>query len=163
VAVTDHNTIAGAREANAAAPDLVIIGEEVRSRDGEIIGIFLSEPVPPDLPALETARRIRAQGGAVYLPHPLDPNRFGLQRRALVELLAMELVDAFEVHNAACRNPRSNPEAAALARELGLPGVAGSDAHTPAHLGRAITLLEEFDDAAGFRAALATARMEIAG
>ena len=72
VAVTDHNTIRGALAVKEMAPFLVIVGAEIRSREGEIIGLFLSDEVPPDLSAQETIERIRAQDGLVSLPHPLD-------------------------------------------------------------------------------------------
>ena len=71
VFITDHNEISAA----AAASDLgvrVIVGEEIRTPDGDIIGLFLTERVPYVLPVAEVVARIRSQGGLVYAPHPFD-------------------------------------------------------------------------------------------
>ena len=71
IAVTDHNEIEGALEARAYAPAHVIVGEEIRCEGNtELIGLFLTERIPPGLSVEETAERIRAQGGLVYAPHP---------------------------------------------------------------------------------------------
>ena len=73
VAVTDHDSLRGSLEFAAELPDLIIVpGSEIRSAEGEIIGLFLSEDVPPGLTAPETMRRIREQGGLVLMPHPFD-------------------------------------------------------------------------------------------
>jgi hypothetical protein len=69
VAVTDHNTIRGGLSVRELASDVtVIVGEEIRSSDGEILGLFLTEDVPAGLPAEETIARIRDQGGVVGVP-----------------------------------------------------------------------------------------------
>ncbi len=141
-AVTDHNTIRGALAVKeiapclpAVRPFLVIVGAEIRSREGEIIGLFLSEEVPPGLSAQETIERIRAQGGAVSLPHPLDRFRGGVGAEGLARLAP--LVDIVEVMNARTTVHRDNDEAASLAKEHGLVAVAVSDAHSPREIGRA--------------------------
>ena len=72
IAVTDHNTIRGALLARELADFKVIVGEEVKSSQGDIIGLFLSEEVPKGLSPLETVRRIKGQGGLVLVPHPFD-------------------------------------------------------------------------------------------
>ena len=135
VAVTDHNTIRGALAVKKVAPFQVIVGAEIRSREGEIIGLFLSEEVPPGLSAQETIERIRAQGGAVSLPHPLDRFRGGVGAEGLAHLAP--LVDIVEVMNARTTLARDNDEAARLAEEHGLVKVAVSDAHSPWEIGRA--------------------------
>ncbi|MEJ2320059.1 MAG: PHP domain-containing protein [Gemmatimonadales bacterium] len=71
IAVTDHGEIDGALEARELAPDLVIVGEEIRCRGRtELIGLFLSERIPMGLPIEEVVERIRDQDGVVYAPHP---------------------------------------------------------------------------------------------
>ncbi|HEX5506865.1 MAG TPA: PHP domain-containing protein, partial [Thermomicrobiales bacterium] len=102
IAVTDHNTLAGGLEAVALAPAgfTVIPGEEVKSSEGEIIGLFLREEIPAGLSPEETAARIRAQDGIVVVPHPFDPIRTSpLKTPALERLVAAGLVDAIEVLN----------------------------------------------------------------
>ncbi len=75
VAITDHNTIAGAQAFHAQAPDRFLVGEEIKSRQGEVIGLFLEEEVPAGLTLQETIDRIRDQGGLVGASHPLDSQR----------------------------------------------------------------------------------------
>lgn len=148
VAVTDHNTIRGALAVREITPFRVIVGEEIRSAEGEIIGLFLSEEVPPMLGARETIDRIRAQGGLVSLPHPLDRFRGGVGAAGLARLAP--LVDIVEVMNARITLSRDNDEAARLAEEHGLVGVAVSDAHSPWELGRAWVEAPPFDAPEGF-------------
>lgn len=134
VAVTDHNTIRGALAVKESAPFRVIVGAEIRSAEGEIIGLFLSGEVPPGLSAQETIERIRAQGGLVSLPHPTDRFRGGVGAEGLARLAP--LVDIVEVMNARTTVRRDNEEATRLAKEHGLVAVAVSDAHSPWEIGR---------------------------
>ncbi len=90
-AITDHNTIRGALVARELADFPVIIGEEVKTTDGEILGLFLSEDVPRDLPASETIARIKHQGGIVGVPHPFDS-----LRSALLEDVMLGLIDQID-------------------------------------------------------------------
>jgi predicted metal-dependent phosphoesterase TrpH len=146
LAITDHEHIEGAqRAAQVAPPDLqVIVGEEVKSRDGDIIGLFLDEVVPPGLSAPETAAAIHEQGGLVGLPHPFDSFRHsGGSQAAEAEAKLEELagvIDYVEVHNARAYRD-ANPRAAAFAHRHGLPGTASSDAHSLTELGVASTVL----------------------
>ncbi len=136
IAVTDHNLIEGALRLRDVAPFTVIIGEEVRTREGEIIGLFLSEAVPPDLTPEETVERIEAQGGIVYVPHPFDRIRPShLKAAALLRVLPS--VDAVEVINSRTTLPWDNWRAERFARKHALPRGAGSDAHLPREIGQA--------------------------
>lgn len=140
IAITDHNSLAGGIEAAALAPEgfVVIPGAEVKSSEGEIIGLFLHEDVPPGLTPEETATRIREQHGVVVIPHPFDPLRRGpLLAPALHRLVAAGLVDAVEVLNARMALRGHNARGAAYALKTGLPGTAGSDAHSRSEYGRA--------------------------
>ena len=97
--ITDHNAIAGAVELADRLPCRVVVGEELRTAAGEIIGLFLTERVPSGVGHVEAARAIRGQGGLVYVPHPFDPMRRNLSEPALRELAELGLIDAIEVHN----------------------------------------------------------------
>ena len=152
VAVTDHNTIRGALAVREIAPFTVIVGEEIRSSEGEIIGLFLSEEVPAGLPARETIERIRAQSGLVSLPHPLDRFRGGVGAAGLARLAP--LVDIVEVMNARTTVGRDNDQAARLAAEHSLAGVAVSDAHSPWELGRSYVEAPAFEGPQEFLEAL---------
>jgi predicted metal-dependent phosphoesterase TrpH len=140
--ITDHNEIHGALALRDRAPELILVGEEVKTREGvDIIGIFLSELIPKGTPALETCQRIREQGGVVYVPHPFDTRRSG--GGALLEGL-VEWIDAVEVHNA--RSSRSrNRQAEAWAEAHGKAKGAGSDAHSLREIGRGVVRVPPFE------------------
>ena len=153
LAITDHDEIDGALALSRSAPFPVIVGEEVDVGDGEIIGLFLREWIPPGLGPVETIARIRAQGGLVYIPHPFDSHRYPLPERDLLSLL--HEVDAIEVLNARVTVPAFNERAGRFAQEHGLPGGAGSDAHSPGEIGRAYVEMDPFVDRDSFLTSLA--------
>jgi len=154
--ITDHNRIDGALRCRDIDPELVIVGEEVRTREGvDIIGILLTDQIPRGTPAVETCERIREQGGVVYVPHPFDKRRAGGGR--LLEALA-DLIDVVEAHNARS-SPSRNREAAAWAASRGKPVGAGSDAHTLHEIGRGVVEVPPFEASRdSLLAALAGAR-----
>jgi predicted metal-dependent phosphoesterase TrpH len=144
IVVTDHNEIEGALAMREMDPELVIVGEEVKTAEGfDVIGIFLTELIPKGTPARETCERIRGQGGVVYLPHPFDGSRSGGER--LLNELA-DQIDVVEVHNARCFPPSLNDRALEWAREKGKLMGAGSDAHTVAELGRGYVEVPPFEN-----------------
>jgi len=157
VCVTDHNVTHAA--AAAAQRDLgvrIIIGEEIRTPDGDVIGLFLTERIPYVLPLAEVIGRIRAQGALVYVPHPFDQVRSSLGR-VLPGLCAAGAVDVIEVFNAKIADQALNARAAALADEFALPGGAGSDAHDAPGVGAAYLEMPDFDGPASFLSALGRA------
>ena len=154
VAITDHNTIAGALALLEMAPDLVIVGEEIRTNVGEIIAYFLEEEVPKGLPLQESIARVREQGGVVGVPHPLDRLRREALGRATL-LTIIEQVDLLEVFNARTVFPSDNRRALSLARERGLLATASSDAHTACEIGRAYVEMPAFNNKEEFLRSLA--------
>ena len=76
--ITDHNAIEARRNLPASLPCRVIVGEELRTHAGEIIGLFLTERIPTGVPPRRPRELIREQGGVVYIPHPFDPMRRNL-------------------------------------------------------------------------------------
>jgi predicted metal-dependent phosphoesterase TrpH len=157
LAITDHDAIEGALALSRMAPFQVIVGEEVNVGEGEIIGLFLQELIPPKLGAAETIARIRAQGGLVYIPHPFDNHRCPLPESVLRSLL--HEVDAIEVLNARVTVPALNERAAQFAQEHAIPGGAGSDAHSPGEIGRAFVEMKPFVDRDSFLTSLARGRI----
>jgi predicted metal-dependent phosphoesterase TrpH len=158
MAITDHDAIEGAWEAAALAPGAIIIGEEIHTSRGEIIGLFLQDYVPPRLSPRETIERIHQQGGLVYIPHPTDRVRGStLAPDALLAVLPQ--VDLIEGYNARAMCGWVNRRAMVLARRHGLPVGAGSDAHRAADVGLAYLEMPPFRDAQGFLAALAEGRI----
>lgn len=157
--ITDHGTTNGAVELADRLPCRVVVGQEVRTGAGEVIGLFLTERLPAGLSARQAAVRIRDQGGLVYIPHPFDPMRSCLAEPELLALIDEGLVDAVEVFNAKTSLPSLNRRAAELADAHGLAAGAGSDAHVPEAIGAAYLELPDFDGPASFLAALADARV----
>jgi predicted metal-dependent phosphoesterase TrpH len=150
VAITDHNEISGAFEVKRIAPFKVIVGEEILSNQGEIIGYFLTEKIPPRLSPEETVARIKAQGGLVCIPHPFDLLRSGtkIHKQALEEILPN--IDLIEVFNSKTVLLRYSQRALELAQKRGLPGTAGSDAHVVREIGSTYMEIPEFNDTEQF-------------
>jgi predicted metal-dependent phosphoesterase TrpH len=154
LAVTDHDTISGALEVKRIAPFTVIIGEEVLTSCGEIIGLFLTEEIPRRLSPEETVARIKSQGGLVCIPHPFDRFRphSRLRRNALEKVIPD--IDLIEVFNSRTFLSQDSARALQFAQTHGLPGTVGSDAHVVREIGRSFMELPEFNDAEQFRLAL---------
>ncbi|MBI2760106.1 MAG: PHP domain-containing protein, partial [Chloroflexi bacterium] len=136
VAVSDHNTMVGAFEVAEIAPFRVILSEEIKSSEGEIIGWFLREPVAKGMTPEDTVRAIREQGGLVCVPHPFDRlRRSPLTTAALLRILPD--VDAVEAFNSRTSLRADNRRSAAFVREHGKVASAGSDAHWHPEIGTA--------------------------
>jgi predicted metal-dependent phosphoesterase TrpH len=158
IAVTDHNTFQGALEASDLAPELIILGEEVMTTQGELLAYFLREEIPAGLHPRETISLIRDQNGIVSVAHPFDRFRSGSWSEAdLLEILPW--VDAVEGLNARCFFPGGNLRADRFAAQHHLGRTAGSDSHHPVEVGRAGLLIAPFDRADQFRDHLASARL----
>ena len=157
VCITDHNAIDGANELRDRLDCRVIVGEELRTAAGEIIGLFLTERVPMGISHLDAARSIRDQGGVVYVPHPFDPMRRNISEAALHELAEADLIDVVEVLNAKTSLPSLNRRATEFAAEFGIVAGAGSDGHVPDALGAAYVEMGDFDTPIEVLASLATA------
>ena len=143
VIVSDHNSIAGARESHGIDPELVIVGEEIMTTKGEILAAFVKEEVPPDLTPLETINILKEQGAFISVSHPFDELRKGgWMEHDLLEILP--LVDAIEVYNSRCMLPRFNRRAELFAQKHNIAGTVGSDAHAAFEVGRSLLLLDQF-------------------
>src|SRR5512138_2884174 len=144
VVVTDHNTTAGARVAQALDPERVIVGEEIMTTHGEILASFVSEEIPNGLSPREAIRRLKDQGAFISVSHPFDRRRKGhWEEKDLLEILPQ--VDAVEVYNSRCMQPHFNDLARQFAEKHNIPGTVGSDAHAAFELGRSLMLLETFE------------------
>ena len=152
-AVSDHNNIVGAREVAKIAPFKVIIAEEIKSSEGQIIGLFLNEGIPKGLTPEDTVRAIRAQGGLVCVPHPFDRLRGSVLKTAALLRIVHE-VDIVEVFNARTTLQADNRRAEDFAREHGKLRSAGSDAHWAPEIGTTWVAMPDFDGPEQFLAAL---------
>jgi predicted metal-dependent phosphoesterase TrpH len=156
--ICDHDRIEGALRMRERAPERILVGEEVKTREGpDVIGVLLTELIPARTPIRETCERIRAQGGVVYVPHPYDTRRSGAGR--LLDEIA-DLVDVVEVHNARTFRPGLNELGERWALERGVLRGAGSDAHTLAEIGAAYVEVPPFEPTReSFLAALRAGRV----
>ncbi len=161
-AVSDHNNIDGAlavrRLAAYKGALKVIIAEEIRSTEGEIIGYFLKEAVAKGLTPEETVRAIREQGGIVGVPHPFDRYRGSAIRVAALSRIVDD-VDVIEVFNARNIKQEDNLRALRYAREHGLLESAGSDAHVHTEIGSAWVEMPDFDTPEEFLESLRQGRV----
>jgi predicted metal-dependent phosphoesterase TrpH len=133
-----------------------VVGEEITTTDGELIGLFLQNRISPGLPARQTALEIKDQGGLVYLQHPYDPFRRHLSEEAIEGL--SDLIDIVEVFNARS-DEKTNRRAAELREVLGAAPGAGSDAHTLRELGSVYVEMKDFDGPQDFLRNLRGARI----
>lgn len=155
IALTDHNTVEGALALAKMAPVLAIIGEEAKTREGEVIGLFITGRIPPYLPPEDAMDLIHGMGGLTYIPHPLDRNRAHFRGERLVDLA--DRIDIIETYNAWCE-PAANQAAARMATDLGKVNATGSDAHAASELGRSWMEIEDYTSPQDFLEKLRYAR-----
>lgn len=141
IAVTDHNQIDFAVELRASLGDRIIVGEEIMTTSGEIIGLNLKNLVKPGLSPLETIKQIKDQGGLVYIPHPFETVRKGLTSDVLEELL--DYIDLIEVVNGRAFFQNRSSKSAIFSKLNRLRVCASSDAHGLFGLGKTYTLTKE--------------------
>jgi predicted metal-dependent phosphoesterase TrpH len=153
--LTDHDVVDGARSLIEAG-EPAILGQEILTTEGELIGLFLKEAVPKRLSPEETVVAIKEQGGIVYLEHPYDATRRNLREEA-IERIAGD-IDIVEVLNGRS-HPEANRRAEDLRATLGVPAGAGSDAHSLAEIGRVYVETAPFTGAHDFLAKLRTAKI----
>ncbi len=138
IAVTDHDTVEGARRIAKEQDLLVIPGIEVSSQHGHILGLNITEPIQPKLGVAETAERIQLLGGLAVIAHPAVIIK-GLGAR----IDTSSRIDAIEVINAAAIPfYLSIYSSRRLALRLRLPQTAGSDSHYPNEIGSAYTIID---------------------
>ena len=159
MAITDHNTIEGALQAHDLAPERVIVGEEIMTTCGEILGYFMHEQIPAGLSPQATIERLRVQGALISVSHPYDSVRAGSWSEADLRQI-LPLADAIEVFNARTWSGSANQRAQALANEKGIRGTAGSDAHAYLEVGRTVMHLPDFDGPGGMLASLLSAQVD---
>jgi hypothetical protein len=161
LAITDHNRIEGALRAHAIDPQRVIVGEEIQTTQGEILGYFMREEIPAGLEPLEVIRRLKDQGAFISVAHPFDTNRDATHWKPGTLEAMLPFLDAFETFNARCLRQTFNTQAQIFAQEHGLAGMTGSDAHSTFELGKATMLLADFNDAIELRTALENAQWDV--
>ena len=158
VAVSDHNNIDGALAVRADAAFNVILSEEIKSSEGEIIGLFLQETIRKGLTPEDTVRAIRQQGGLVLIPHPYDRVRQSPLREEAA-LRIMNDIDIIEVFNSRTIFSADNDKSRRLAEQHGKLMSASTDAHTPWEIGLAYTEMPPFESPGDFLIALGKGKL----
>jgi len=155
--ITDHNSIAGAREAQVIDPELVVVGEEIMTTQGEILAAFVQEEIPAGLSPMQTLKLLKEQGAFISVSHPFDEwRKGGWREKDLLEIIPQ--VDAIEIFNSRCMDARFNQRALAFAKKHNLAGTVGSDAHATFEVGRSVVMLDPFDGAEGMRRVIRAAK-----
>jgi predicted metal-dependent phosphoesterase TrpH len=157
IAITDHNTIKGGLEAKKyETKDFkVIVGSEIMTDQGEVIGLFLSEEINAKK-LLDVIYEIKAQDGIIVIPHPFDKMRHSALHP---NDEYASIIDCIEVFNSRCVFQRYNDKAVEYANKHNLPFVAGSDAHFENEIGNAGIITESED----LREAIIQKNIEIFG
>jgi predicted metal-dependent phosphoesterase TrpH len=119
----------------------IIVGEEIMTSAGEIIGLYLTKTVPSGLTPAETTEEIKSQGGIVYIPHPFETHRKGLHPSAMDDLI--DQIDIVEVCNGRAMSQHRGRQAVVWAHLNHKLGAASSDAHGSHGLGHTYTELKE--------------------
>jgi predicted metal-dependent phosphoesterase TrpH len=155
IALTDHNSFDGALKLVRMEPELGIAGEEIKTVEGEVIGLFITSRVSPFQAPEEAMDHIHGMGGLTYLPHPLDRRRSNFRPERIVELASR--VDIIETYNPWC-DAAANQAAARLAEELDKVAATGSDSHSAEELGRSWMEMAQYSSPQDFLEKLRFAR-----
>lgn len=158
IAITDHNEISFAKEMRQAYGDKIIVGEEITTKDGEIIGLFLEKVVPKNKTALETVKLIHEQDGIVYIPHPYETLRKGLQMDVLQNI--PKDVDIIEVFNARARWRGESSRALKFAHKYKKAQASSSDAHCRMGIATSYSIINEMPSKENIVQLLETAKLE---
>lgn len=151
IAITDHERIDAAIAARSIADDQglpieVVVGEEISTRGGHLIGLFMKERIRPWHSLKKSIALIHEQGGLAIVAHPLPPYLNCASERSIRKLMdepdPVFHPDALEGFNPTTARMRWSHKAPALAEELGLAAVAGSDAHRASNVGSTVTIFE---------------------
>lgn len=155
VAITDHDYIHEALVIQKKlGEEKIIVGQEITTKEGEIIALFIKKFIPTGLTAKRVCELIHSQGGIVYLPHILSPK--GLQEETLEEIKPfIHVVEGYNGwrHRSLAKpflSEKVNEKAQEWAKDNNIPFVSSSDAHYPANIGRCYTTMEDFSDSESF-------------
>lgn len=145
IAITDHNEVAGALKYSAFLKKHnidVIVGEEIMTDSGEIIGLYLNKKIESNLSVKETIKLIREQNGLVYLPHPYDEKRSKTVLKSEEQMNNKASFDFIEIHNGRNIKKEFSDKQELIQKNIGATRIIGSDAHTFFELGRNYILMD---------------------
>ena len=159
IAITDHNTIKGALIAKDIDENRIIIGEEIMTQAGEVLGFFLSDEIPAGLPLRTTIELLKKQNAFISIPHPFDKQRHGLGAANIRDII--NDIDAIEAFNARCVKHKYNQESYKFATQNNLAQTIGSDAHTNQEIGNATLSLPDFNSSNELRKVIKSGKPEV--
>jgi predicted metal-dependent phosphoesterase TrpH len=132
VAITDHNEINFAKSLKKSLGKKIIIGEEVATGKGEIIGLYLEKRVKPNLGLEKTISLIKKQNGLIYIPHPFEKRKKGINTKNLKSI--HKYIDILEIYNQ--RSIFVNKKAVDFSKKYKIAATVTSDAHCKIALGK---------------------------
>ncbi len=141
VCITDHNTLNGALEFRKTVDFPVVLAEEIKTKQGEITGYFISENITPGMSIMETIREIKAQGGIVCVPHPFDTYRKSRLEEGVIDEI-IEHVDLIETFNSRNLSKKADIKAVEYCQKHGKIPIVGSDAHSVGEVGMSHMILQ---------------------
>ena len=157
VILTDHNNLVPQDEIAKIKRIRVILGEEVKTADGEIIGVFLKQKIEPNLSIEETIKKIKEQNGIVIVPHPFDRfRREVIKKEALFRVI--EQIEVVEIFNARNLLNSDNKKAKEFAEKYNKVAIFCSDAHSIFEIDKALIELGDFSGPLDFLERLKTAK-----
>ncbi len=134
IAVTDHDTIEGAKACAKIAPKelLIVPGVELKSEKGDLLALFIEEDVRRGTFG-DMVEGIRATGGLAIVPHP------AVSRLTVDDIRLADGVEGFNATLCAVDNATSRK----MAEEAGLPSIGSSDAHLVNEIGNGRTRIRD--------------------
>ena len=161
IAITDHDTVDGAKKALACVSTVLVIpGIEVSTRQGHLLVLGVTDLIPAGLDVVATVEIARRMGAVLILPHPYHVWRHGVGRR---KKAGMNVVDAVETFNSRFIVGSANTKAARIAKRLGKPCVGGSDAHNAKYVGFGRTFIDADKNVPSILAAIRDGRVSCGG
>jgi predicted metal-dependent phosphoesterase TrpH len=141
LAITDHNEVDFALNVQSKFPGKIIVGEEIKTKDGEVIGLYLTKKIEKYLSLHETIKQIKEQNGIIYLPHPFDLRRAGVPKVKVESVIdSIDIIEGFNPRNII---PNGNKNAEEFGKLFNKPIAAGSDAHSFQEIGKTYTIIDE--------------------
>jgi predicted metal-dependent phosphoesterase TrpH len=161
IAITDHDTIDGAKKAILCNTSVLVIpGIEVSTKQGHLLVLGVTDLIPAGLDVIDTVEIARKMGALLILPHPYHVWRHGVARR---KKMSMAAVDAIETFNSRYIVGSANRKAARIAKRMGKPCVAGSDAHHARFVGFGRTFVDAERDIGSILTAVRAGKVSCGG
>ena len=161
IAITDHDTVEGAKKALLFMTRVLVIpGIEVSTKQGHLIVLGVTEVIPAGLDVIDTVEIARKMGALLILPHPYHVWRHGVARQKKIGMMA---VDAVETFNSRYIVGSANRTAARIAKRMGKPCVAGSDAHHARFVGFGRTFIDADRDISSILTAIRAGKVTCGG